>query len=232
MQSQDIIPLPENQHEFPYFPKPTIWNFQDLTGQRFMRLEVKAYAGGGRWFCICNCGHIVKARAGDLKRGDTKSCGCLKKEISARIRTTHGYGSRINIKSEYGIWNQMHQRCKNPKHRYYSNYGGRGIRVCERWQKFENFLADIGPRPSLNHSLDRIDGNKGYEPGNVKWATKTEQARNQRNNRIAEYQGKTMTLAEACEIAKKPYSTVKARIDRHEWPIEKALSVPVKSNRQ
>lgn len=118
---------------------------------------------------------------------NTESCGCLREEMRPNLHLTHGYSdTRL-----YGIWNSMIQRCTNPNVKAFKDYGGRGIRVCDKWlNSFEDFLADIGERPSLKHSLDRYPNNDGnYEPGNVRWATTQEQSRNKRDNHWLEYKG-------------------------------------------
>lgn len=152
----------------------------DLTGRRFGRLVAMEHTyepsceGEIRrlWRCMCDCGAIVAVRSADLKRGNTKSCGCLAQES----RTKHGGCSS----AEYRIWSGMIQRCTNPNAPGYENYGGRGIKVCKRWIEFANFLADMGGKPSPQHSLDRKNNDGDYELNNCRWATRLEQARNKR----------------------------------------------------
>ena len=148
----------------------------DLAGQRFGRLVVlsltKKRSGGNTvWKCLCDCGSKTLVSANHLQSGHTKSCGCFQKEI----RIKHG---RYHY-SEYKIWNTMIQRCENPKHVSYKYYGARGIKVCERWHKFENFYADMGPKPE-GKSIDRIDNEGNYEPDNCRWSTRSEQRQNTR----------------------------------------------------
>jgi hypothetical protein len=126
---------------------------------------------------------------------------------------------------EYGVWAAMLRRCRNPNTKDYPNYGGRGIRVCERWSKFANFYADLGPRPSRNHSIERRENDGNYEPGNCYWATRAEQANNKRNNRLITAHGKTQTLAQwASELRMTPYA-ITFRL-RSGWNVERALSEP------
>jgi len=150
----------------------------NITNQRFGRLVVARQTGqrdrGGRhlWLCRCDCGGTKLAASGDLRAGHTKSCGCA----PCGRRPTHG----MTNTPEYEVWRGMLQRCNRPNSINYHLYGGRGIAVCERWHKFENFYADVGPRPP-GLTLDRINNNGNYEPGNTKWSTRKEQAANRRN---------------------------------------------------
>ena len=128
---------------------------------------------------------------------------------------------------EYAAWRAMRQRCLLPTHPAYPDYGGRGITVCERWaSSFEAFYADMGPRPSPKHTLERTDNARNYEPGNCIWATWTAQLRNTRRNRIVSFRGRTMTLAEACELAGLNYDTVAFRLHKG-WDEIRALNEPL-----
>lgn len=178
-----------------------------MLGRRFGRPTVTAIAKRGEhttWICECICGKTIAVRADSLRDGRSKSCGCAP-------RNQHdGRGT-----PEYVTWRGMLQRCQNPNATGYARYGGRGISVCERWQiSFVDFLSDMGPRPSLSHSLDRIDPNGNYEPTNCRWATRTEQANNRRDNRPLTIDGVTKCAADwAREFGVFP-STVCRWLDR------------------
>jgi hypothetical protein len=160
---------------------------RDIIGQRFGRLIARELVGKrGRsvlWRCECECGRFVDVVRGNLMSGNTRSCGCMIVKRTIERSTTHGDSSRSNRSPEYVAWSSMIQRCACSKNALtWKNYGGRGIRVCSRWREsFANFLADVGRRPSAKHSLDRIDVNGNYEPGNVRWATRSQQQRNKRS---------------------------------------------------
>lgn len=159
---------------------------------RFSRLvvigegEPKRYGSNRHRRAIvqCDCGTVKTVAFLDLKRGTTRSCGCLKSEFATKLclsRSTHGHARTRRWSPEYRRWMSMKARCGNPKHPHYANYGGRGIQVCERWlHSFESFLADMGTLPSPELTLDRIDNDRGYEPGNVRWADRKTQNQNRR----------------------------------------------------
>lgn len=138
-----------------------------------------------RMTCRCDCGNVVTVLVPDLKSGNTSSCGCYKIEATKVANSTHGMSISVSrgrkATTEYQIWRGMKGRCELPKHASYKYYGARGIKVCDRWSSsFENFFADMGPRPSAKHSLDRIHNDGDYEPDNCRWATGKVQFRNQR----------------------------------------------------
>jgi len=204
----------------------------DLTRERFGRLVVirqvdKGNCNRTRWLCICDCGKEVVIIGHSLKSGHTKSCGCLRKEITRERFTKHGY-DRLNRRTRiYQIWNDMIQRCTNSNTENYSRYGGRSITVCKRWLKFENFLEDMGERPP-NRTLERINNNKGYYKENCRWATQKEQARNRRNNHLIIYNGITQCIAAWAEELNINQHTLANRIFRYGWSIEKAFTTLVR----
>jgi hypothetical protein len=177
----------------------------DRTGHRVGRLSVvgraddkvtpsgKAYA---RWLCRCDCGAEVKVMSGHLNEANTTSCGCAHRDIMSGLNSTHG-GTGT---PEHATWRHMRERCVNSRAKEYPDYGGRGIKVCERWGDFALFLSDMGPRPSPEHSIDRIDVNGNYEPSNCRWATDLEQARNRRNNIVVKVGDKSVCLKEAVQL--------------------------------
>lgn len=171
--------------------------------------------------CICECGTKWSVWRRSLYTGGTKSCGCFRREFSARKCTKHGmFYSRI-----YAIWVGMRQRCNNPRNQRYTFYGARGIKVCKRWDNFEDFLSDVGHPPD-GMSLDRINNNGDYEPGNVRWATHAQQMLNTRKNRHIEFDGQVMTVSQWAKKFGISPGTLSNRVFVLGWDIAKALTTP------
>ena len=201
-----------------------------LTGQKFGRLTVVEYAGinkwrNYKWLCLCECGKKKVIRSGSLRNGDTQSCGCLQKEITSIIKTKHGHKKKGKTSKIYVVWEAMIRRCTNPNYHEYHYHGGRGISVCERWRKFENFLEDMGKVPK-GLQIDRIDNNGNYCKSNCRWVTPKEQQRNKRNNHLITYDGKTQCLAAWAEEFNICQVLLCGRI-RLGWSTEKALTAPI-----
>lgn len=159
----------------------------DETGKKYGRLTVIRRATLGKNYkllCLCECGKETEVSVPSLRSGYTKSCGCLKKETATINSTKHGgHGS-----TEYRTWQAMIRRCTDKNHKNYTDYGGRGIAVCNRWlEGYSNFLEDMGIRPTKDHSIERIDNNGNYEKDNCKWETKINQGRNRRVKRTNEF---------------------------------------------
>ena len=176
---------------------------ENLIGQKFGRLTVIDFAEPYVWKnknfsqfkCMCDCGNEIVIRASKLKNGHTKSCGCFHKEQLSKRNKKHG----LSDSTEYKTWSHIRDRCYNKNNKDYRYYGGRGIKACDRWlgeKGFENFLADMGKKPSPKHSIDRIDNNRDYTPENCRWATLLEQANNKNWNVFLTYNNKTQTIAQ------------------------------------
>lgn len=191
---------------------------------------------GTRWVCRCECGTEVIRYTQDLMKGDTASCGCLRKQVATRRATRHeGCGT-----PEYRTWSNIRQRCTNPGNPNFARYGARGVHICRGWdESFTEFRAAVGPRPTPDYSLDRIDVNGGYTcgscedcraagaPMNVRWATAVEQARNKTTTIRITMDGQTLSLAEWCERLAMPHRSVVRRLTRG-WGAEASLKTPLR----
>ncbi len=144
-----------------------------------------------------------------------------------RIAEQHGVNPNT-VQDTYRVFNSVQQRCNNPKSTVYYKYGGKGVTVCDRWDTFEHFVSDMGLRPSVAHSIDRTDNRKGYEPDNCRWATEIQQQRNRSNNRVVEYQGEELCVAELAERIGLSAKLLRARLERG-WSVDRAVSTPVQT---
>lgn len=203
--------------------KPSIHNFQDITGNVFNRLRVLGYAGrikkASYWWCECDCGNIIKAILSNLKSGDTQSCGCRRDEL-ARSRITHG----ARYTPEYRAYLGAKSRCNNPKNPSYSHYGQRGVEF--RFSSFEEFFDAVGERPSSCYSLNRIDNKGHYEVDNIEWATAVAQTRNRHITKTLRWGSETIYLMEAAHRSGIAYATIHARLHRG-WCDECTVSKPM-----
>lgn len=196
----------------------------DLTGQTFSRLTVVEYSHKNKyghiiWKCLCVCGSFSLVATYSLRGNKIKSCGCLRFEnikLGAKKNVTHGDTVKGKSTVEYTAWVAIKARCYNKKNKHYGYYGGRGITLFDGWKNsFPDFLKHVGRRPSPDHSLDRHpDRNGNYEPGNVRWATKKEQANNKSNNRIIEANGITKNITEWAEFYGMARHTLHSKLNR------------------
>lgn len=201
-------------------------------GERFGRLVVISFDGSRKgitragsayyklyYLCRCDCGEHARVERGNLKNGNTMSCGCLRREVISGVNRTHG----MSRTPTYSCWLKMIDRCYRTTDRSYTNYGARGIGVCERWRdSFDAFLEDMGEKPSAGRSIDRINNDGDYEPGNCRWATRREQARNTTRSRWITFNGKRALLTEWVRTTGIRFSTLRYRLSR--WPISRALT--------
>lgn len=177
--------------------------------------------------CVCECGVVVYAKPEELKKGITRSCGCLNADTQRtrmkKMNTTHGCAGRYSKTPEYRTWASMKGRCTDQRNTVYPFYGGRGIKVCERWaSSFEAFLEDMGHKPSPKHSIDRINSDGNYEPGNCKWSTDKEQNRNRRSNRNFTVGDETMCMTDWAKKLGIHYKALWTRIDNG-WTMEQVI---------
>jgi len=180
----------------------------DITGQRFERLVAIEYIKDKKWRCLCDCGAVTFVVAHQLRSGRSGSCGCLRAESMRQTKRKHGMSNTPEWRTYY----RMIDRCTNPRSARYLRYGGRGIVVCQRWmESFENFYADMGHRPE-GLSIERVDVNGNYEPGNCVWASQRAQSRNTSRTIRVSFQGKEQCLADWASETGTPYGTL---YDRH-----------------
>lgn len=202
-------------------------------GDRFCRLTIISVCPskthfGKRFVLLCDCGKKTVVQKSRLLSGNTKSCGCLRKERAVLCNTRHGHSPRSGASKTYGVWQGMNKRCFNEKDKNFKHYGGRGISVCKRWRGdnpdgFKNFLIDMGEVPS-NKSLDRVNNDGNYCKKNCKWSLVREQANNRRNNHRIKFRGQTKTIAEWGDDLGINVGTLSSRLGRLGWNTERALT--------
>jgi hypothetical protein len=194
-----------------------------VPGMQFANLQVLRRgaltpSGEIRWYCRCSCESETLVRSSHLRVAHTTSCGCKGRPVFVKGK-------------EYSAWAAMRQRCSNPNSPGWEHYGGRGISVSPVWDKFQKFLEDVGPAPSRQHSLDRVDVDGNYEPGNVRWATSREQALNRRCTQMLTFRGECKPLSVWADERGIPRGTLQWRI-AHEWDVDKALTTPARTRRR
>ncbi len=200
--------------------------FEDLTGQRFGRLVAlerdAASCGRPKWKCMCDCGNTVSVYASNLKRGSSKSCGCLQRALLSARKTVHsGWANKDKL---YNVWHGIKKRCQCETDPHYKNYGARGIGLCAEWEEYNEFRSwayEHGYREGL--SLDRIDVDGHYEPANCRWTDNYTQQNNKRNNIRYTYNNETHTLKEWSRMLGINYQTLYSRLTRHGMTFENAI---------
>lgn len=206
------------------------YRVKDITGQKFNQLTVvrfigRKYPGNSNlyWECDCDCGNRVEVNRNNLMTGAVKRCKDCGRLNTTKAHTKHSK----SYTKEHHTWRHILDRCHNSSNQSYRLYGERGITVCDEWRNsFEAFYSHVGDAPSPKHSLDRIDNNKGYQPGNVRWATAKQQSRNNRRNRVLTMNGKSMCLAEWSEVTGIGATVISRRLSIG-WDVEKTLTTPV-----
>lgn len=214
--------MPDKNLNIPFQPHPHSHRFIDLTGHIYGRLTVLGYVGlrNGRshWLCQCACGNRTIKRANLMRRGETASCGCLEKEHHHWLKHPQAVGCRT---PEYTAFQNAKRRCTDANRPEWPAYGGRGIEF--RFKSFGEFFAELGRRPSDQHSIDRIDNDGHYEAGNVRWSTRKQQNQNTRQNTLVTLDGITKPITEWCKVLGVSKSTVYYRIKHNNMSAVNAL---------
>lgn len=219
-----------------------------MKGERYGRITVieraddRIQQSGKRvymWRCVCDCGKEKIIAGASLRHGNTKSCGCLQRDVVINMSTKHGFAHSGEIERLYRIWLAMKERCYNENNKGYKNYGGRGISVCEEWRNsyasFKKWAIESGYDENAKYgdcTIERIDVNGDYCPENCTWVSKKKQANNTRRNHFLTYNGETHTIAEWAEITGIGYNAIRQRINNLGWPIERALTEPMRTTRR
>lgn len=193
----------------------------NLLGRKAGRLLVTAALDWPMWRCSCECGGEAILSSKAFRSGKTNSCGCLRREVLVARNTKHGL--TVLHPKEYRSWKDMRARCQNKNDSDFKDYGGRGIKVTQRWDDFAAFYADMGDRPPLM-TLDRVDVNRDYGPNNCRWASAETQANNKRTNRVIEWRGERKTLSQWCRVVGMEHSKAAYRL-KQGWPVEDVFSL-------
>lgn len=202
---------------------------KDIRGLKFGMLSVTGFAGinaknnEATWSVICDCGTVAIKDGSALRSGGVKSCGCAKDRMIGAANTKHG----DSHKGLYIVWAGMIERCSREKHVAWKDYGGRGIKVCERWHDYQLFKEDMGDGYAKGLQIDRIEVNGNYEPSNCKWSTPKEQSNNRRNNRRVQFDGLNLTISEWSDKTGFSHAVICKRL-KMGWPIEKVLTHPLR----
>lgn len=182
------------------------------------------------WLCKCECGNEKTVTARSLVGGHVQSCGCLAREVLMDRCLAHGHSRRGAHTSTFSSWASMRGRCRNPTDDAWKWYGGRGITICERWDKFENFLADMGEKPK-GKTIDRVNNDLGYSKENCEWRTHKEQCNNRRSNVILEFDGRSQNITQWAAELNIGMRTLWARI-KNNWSVERALTAPLRERNE
>ncbi len=204
---------------------------RDIGGGRFGMLVAVRYVGSvttgkntaAAWEFLCDCGNSIVRVGHQVSGGRVSSCGCSHYRFISEARTIHGHAKNKVLSSEYKSWSAMKARCSRPSCNGYENYGGRGIRVCDRWATFTNFIDDMGPKPTVHHQLDRVDNDGWYGPDNCRWSTRFEQGNNKRKNIMLTHNGETMCLARWSRKTGIHYYTLWGRL-KGGWSVADSLT--------
>lgn len=206
---------------------------KDITGCRYGLLLVVEFAGrnarstSALWKCKCDCGNFKVADGAELRMGRVDHCGCLTPARRVSSQITHGESHSVGGKAtkEWRAWFNLRQRCNNPNAMQYSNYGGRGIKVCERWNDYNNFLKDMGRCPKTCSSIDRIDNDGDYTPSNCRWTSNKEQSINRRSTKLVTVNGITLCCRDWAKLNNLAPTTISERVKRG-WTLQSAVSIP------
>lgn len=222
----------DNSSTAPYNQKGVQAKLKDETGKRYGRLTVlrregKNISEQATWLCLCDCGNKTVQAGISLRNGVVVSCGCYHAEVTAKINYKHGHSQ----KGIYRTYREMVKRCTNPAHIDWHNYGGRGIKVCQRWlDGLANFIQDMEPTWKEGLSIERRDNSGDYSLENCYWATQKQQNNNKRDNRLVEYNGRTQTMTQWAEERGMSCQALKSRLDKG-WSVEEALNRPIRRHK-